>query len=69
MGIFNYIRYIIVYHYKILLLTLKILVRYINILIMYKKLKMKMKNFEILKIFHFFQYDIKCSIDIQRHEK
>lgn len=35
---------------------------------MYKKLKMKM-NFEILKIFHFFQNDIKCSIDIQRHEK
>lgn len=36
---------------------------------MYKKLKMKMKNFEILKIFHIFQDDIKCSIDIQRHEK
>lgn len=36
---------------------------------MYKKLKMKMKNFEFLKIFHFFQNDIKCSIDIQRHEK
>lgn len=36
---------------------------------MYKKLKMKMKNFEILKIFHFFQNDIKCSIDIQLHEK
>lgn len=33
---------------------------------MYKKLKMKI---EILKIFHFFQNDIKCSIDIQRHEK
>lgn len=35
---------------------------------MYKKLKMKMKNFEILKIFHFFQKII-CSIDIQRHGK
>lgn len=36
---------------------------------MYKKLKIKMKNFEILNIFYFFQNDIICSIDIQRHEK
>lgn len=28
---------------------------------------MKMNNFEIIKIFHFFQNDIICSIDIQRH--